>query len=188
MSKMTEKYKITTCGLSCDLCDSNPNKLQDNSRYLLKVLEDPMFSGIITMMNPKSSFIAENLRTFSNMLKELEGFPPCPGCENRMQCSINACAKKNNVKNCAECDKFDVDKGMCTTSPSPKGSAFTPPAPIYLGFLSKRYQNMNIKNLQAIARGKKKNVELWIDDMLKKGKTNRDLIDVTVNIFEMLEK
>lgn len=188
MSEMTGKYKITTCGMSCDLCDSNTTKLQDKAKYFLKALEDPMFSGIISMMNPKSSFTGENIATFNNMLKELEGFPPCPGCENSMHCSINQCAKEKKVDNCANCDSFDANKGICTAPPTPQESAFTPPAPIYLGFLSKRYQNTNIKNLQAIAKGKKKEVEIWIEDMIKNGKTSRDLIDVSVNLFEMMKK
>jgi hypothetical protein len=188
MSEMIDKYKITTCGLSCDLCDSNTTKLQDKATYFLKALADPMFSGIISMMNPKSSFNEENIATFNSMLKELEGFPPCPGCEKSMHCSINQCAKEKKVENCANCKSFNVNKGICMASPVPQESAFTPPAPIYLGFLSKRYQNTNIKNLQAIAKGKIKEVELWIEDMIKDGKTNRDFIDVSVNLFEMMKK
>jgi hypothetical protein len=188
MSEMTEKYKITTCGLSCDLCDSNTTKLQDNAKYFLTVLKDPMFSGIISMMNPNSSFNGENITLFNNMLKELEGFPPCPGCEKTMHCSINLCAKEKKVETCAECDNFNVNKGICTAPPTPQESAFTPPAPIYLAGISKRYQNTNIKNLRAIAKGKKKEVESWIADMIKKGKTSRDLIDVSVNLFEIMKK
>lgn len=188
MSEMTEKYKITPCGLSCDLCDSNTTILQDKAKYFLKALEDPMFSGIISMMNPKSNFNAENITIFKNMLKELEGFPPCPGCDKSMHCSINLCAKEKKVENCAKCDYFDVDKGSCTAPPTSQGSAFTPPAPIYLELLSKRYQNVNIKNLQAIAQGEEKQIELWIEDMLKNRKTSRDLIDVSVNLFEMMNK
>lgn len=188
MSKMTEKYNITTCGLCCDLCDSNTTKLQDYAKYFLTVLKDPMFSGIISMMNPKSSFNEENITILNSMLKELEGFPACPGCDKSMHCSINQCAKEKKVENCANCESFDVNKGICTALPNPQESAFTPPAPIYLGFLSKRYQNANIKNLQAIAKGKKKEVEIWIEDMIKKGKTSRDLIDISVNLFEMTKK
>jgi hypothetical protein len=185
---MSEKNKITTCGLSCDLCDSNTTKLQDYAKYFLKVLEDPMFSGIISMMNPKSSFSKGNTTTFNSMLKELEGFPPCPGCDKSMHCSINQCAKAKKVETCANCNSFDVDKGNCIETPTPKEAVFTPPAPIYLEFLAKRYQNINIKNLQAIAKGKQHEVESWIDEMIKKGKTSRDLIDTSVNLFEMMKK
>jgi len=185
---MTEKTKITTCGLSCDLCDSNTTKLQDYAKYFLKVLEDPMFSGIISMMNPQSSFNKENMATFNSMLKELGGFPPCPGCDKSMHCSINQCAKEKKVEHCANCKSFDVDKGICIEPPTPKEGAFTPPAPIYLEALSKRYQKTNIKNLQEIARGNIDKIELWIEEMIKEGKTSRDLIDTSVNLFELMKK
>ncbi|MFX0028379.1 MAG: DUF3795 domain-containing protein [Candidatus Hermodarchaeota archaeon] len=185
---MTEKYKIATCGLSCDICDGNTTKLQDNANYLLDVLKDPMFSGIISMSNPKSNFTEENKTIFNNMLEELRSFPPCPGCDKNVGCSIKQCAQEKKVNSCAKCDNFNMDEGTCTAVPIPQKSSFGPPAPIYFGFLSKRYQNRNVKNLQAIAKGKEKDVELWIEDMIKKGKTSRDLIDTTVNLFEMMKK
>ena len=46
---MTKDYDLTTCGLSCDLCDGNTTKLQDSAKYLSKVFEDPMFQGIFLM-------------------------------------------------------------------------------------------------------------------------------------------
>ncbi|MFX1292176.1 MAG: DUF3795 domain-containing protein [Promethearchaeota archaeon] len=185
---MVEKYKITTCGLSCDLCDANTTKLQDNAKYFLKVLRDPMFSGIISMMNPKSSFTKENITIFNNILKELGSFPPCPGCDKNEQCSINICAKEKKVETCAICENFDVKKGICIAPPVPQKSSFTPPAPIYFEFLSKRYQNRNVKNLQAIAKGNLKDVQLWIENMIKECKTSRELIDPSVNLFEMMKK
>lgn len=188
MSEMTEKYKITTCGLSCDICDANTTKLQDTANYFLEVFKDPMFSGIISMMNPESNFTEENKITFKNMLEELGSFPPCPGCDKSVQCSINQCAKEKKVESCAKCDSFNVEEGTCTAIPIPQKSSFGPPAPIYFEFLSKRYQNRNVKNLQDIAKGKEKEVELWIESMIKKGKTSRDLIDTTVNLFEMMKK
>jgi hypothetical protein len=188
MSEMADNYKITTCGLSCDLCDSNTTKLQDNANYLLTMLKDPMFSGIISMMNPKSSFTQENIKTFNDMLKELGSFPPCPGCNNRVECSINQCAKEKKVETCAQCESFDVNGGICAATPTPQKSGFFPPGPIFFGYLSKRYQNANVKNLQVIAKGKSKDIELWIENMKKEGKTNRDLIDVSVNLFEMMNK
>jgi len=188
MSEMADKFKITTCGLSCDLCDANTTKLQDNANYFLKVLKDPMFSGIISMMNPKSSFTEENITIFNNMLKELGSFPPCQGCDKNEQCSINQCAREKKVETCAKCESFDVNEGICTAPPVPQKSTFTPPAPVYFGFLSKRYQNTNVRNLQAIAKGKSKDVELWIENMIEKGKTSRDFIDTSINLFEMMKK
>lgn len=188
MSEMADKFKITTCGLSCDLCDANTTKLQDNATYIINVLKDPMFSGIISMMNPKSSFTEENINIFINMLEEIESFPTCPGCDKNEQCSINICAREKEVETCAECESFNANEGTCTSPPVPQKRTFTPPAPIYLEFLSKRYQNMNIKNLQSIAEGKSKDVEAWIENMIKQGKTSRDFMDVSVNLFEMMKK
>ena len=188
MSEMADNYKITTCGLSCDICGSNTTMLQDNAKYILSVLKDPMFGGIISMMNPKSSFTQENIKTFKYMLTELKNFPPCPGCDKRVECSINECAKEKKVDTCAQCESFDVNEGICVATPVPQKSAFTPPAPTFFGYLSKRYQNINVKNLQAITKGKSEDVELWIDKMKKERKTNRDLIDFSVNLFENMKK
>ena len=62
-----------------------------------------------------------------------------------------------------------------------------PPAPIFLQVLSKRYQNSNIENLIAIAKAQKSKVNSKIEKMIKEGKTNRDLIDISVNLFEPMK-
>ena len=178
--------KINPCGLTCDFCDSNTTKLQDSARYLLKASEDPMFFSIMSMTNP--GFNKENIPGFKKIIKMVEGLPPCPGCDEAGYCSINQCAKEKKVDNCGKCNNFDADKGICTAPPTPSGSAQTPPAPIYLGLLGQRYKNINIKNLQAIAKGNVKKVESWIDNMVKNKKTNRDIIDTSVNLFDMMGK
>ena len=183
---MVEKYKINPCGLSCEFCDSNTTKLQDSAEYLSKASEDPMFFGIMAMTNP--GFNKENIPGFKEIIEMLKGFPPCPGCEKSSHCSINQCVKENKVENCGQCNNFDADKGNCTAPPTASGASITPPAPIYLGFLGKRYQDTNIKNLQAIAKGNAKEVEAWFDDMVKNEKTNRDLIDTSVNLFDTMKK
>ena len=183
---MVEKRKINPCGLSCEFCDSNTTKLQDNAKYLLKASEDPMFFGVMTMTNP--GFNNENIPGFKEIIKTIGGLPPCPGCEKSGHCSINQCAKESEVENCGKCEKFDAEKGNCTAPPIPSGTSFTPPVPIYLNALSQRYQNANIKNLQAIAKGNIKEIESWVEDMVKNKKTNRDLIDTNINLFEMMKK
>jgi len=183
---MGEKYKINPCGLSCEFCDSNTTILQDSAKYLSRASEDPMFFGVMVMTNP--GFNKESIPGFKEIIKIIEGMPPCPGCEKSGHCSINQCAKEKKVENCGKCEKFNAEKGNCTAPPISSGASFTPPAPIYLGALSQRYQNTNIKNLQAIAKGNMKEVESWIDDMVKNKKTNRDLIDTSLNLFDMMKK
>ena len=183
---MVEQYKINPCGLSCEFCDSNTTKLQDSAKYLSKASKDPMFFGIMSMTNP--GFNNENVPGLKELIEMIEGFPPCPGCEKSGHCSINQCVKEKEVENCGKCEIFDADKGHCTAPPTTSGASITPPAPIYLAFLAQRYQNANIKNLQAIAKGNTKEVESWIDDMVKNEKTNRDLIDTSVNLFDTMKK
>ena len=60
---MIKDYELATCGLSCDLCDSNTNKIQSAAKYLFKVFEDPMFQGVLLMTNP--SFDQES-RNYEN--------------------------------------------------------------------------------------------------------------------------
>jgi hypothetical protein len=186
VKEMVEKYKINPCGLSCEFCDSNTTKLQDSADYLSKASEDPMFFGIMSTTNP--GFNTENIPGFKEIIKTIGGLPPCPGCDESSHCSISQCAKEKKVENCGKCDNFDVEKGNCTAPPTASVVPMTPPAPIYLGFLGQRYQDTNIKNLQAIAKGNMKEVESWIDDMVKNKKTNRDLIDTSVNLFDMMKK
>lgn len=183
---MVEKYKINPCGMCCDFCDSNTTKLQDSASYLSKASEDPMFFGIMSTTNP--GFNKENISGFKEIIEMIGALPPCPGCEKSAHCSINQCAKEKKVENCGKCDNFDAEMGNCTAPPIPSGASFTPPAPIYLGFLAQRYQNTNIKNLRAIAKGNIKEVESWIVEMVEKKKTNRDLIDTSVNLFDMMKK
>jgi len=183
---MVEKYNVNPCGLSCEFCDSNTTILEDSANYLLKASEDPMFFGIMSMTNP--GFNEENIPGFKEIVQLIGGFPPCPGCKKSAHCSINQCVKDKGVDNCGQCNNFDIEKGNCTAPPTASGASITPPAPIYLEFLSKRYQNVNIKNLQAIAKRNTKEVELWIDNMVKNKKKNRDLIDTTVNLFDMMKK
>ncbi|MHA2390538.1 MAG: DUF3795 domain-containing protein [Promethearchaeota archaeon] len=182
---MSEKFKITTCGLSCDLCDSNTSKLQESSINILLALKDPMFSRVISVMNPNTKFTDENLTIFREMLEEIGNFPACPGCDNRFDCSINQCAKEKEIMTCANCFNFNGDDGVCTAPATPSESVFTLPAPAFFKFLSQRYQNTNVRNLQLIAKGDVKEVENWIEKMIKEGKTSRDLIDTSVNPFEM---
>lgn len=184
---MSEKYEITTCGLSCDLCDSNTSKLQESAKNIMIALKDPMFSGVISMMNPKTKFTNENVSIFRGMLEELGSFPTCPGCEKRYDCTINQCAKEKQIKTCANCDNFNVEGGVCTAPLTPSESVFTLPAPTFFKFLSQRYQNTNVRNLKLIAKGKSKEVAIWIEKMFEEGKTNRDLIDNSVNPFEMMK-
>lgn len=183
---MTENYKINPCGLTCDFCESYTTQLQDSARYLLKASEDPMFFGRISMTN--LSFKKENISGFKEIIKIIEGLPPCPGCDEAVYCSINQCAKEKKLDNCGKCNNFDADKGVCTAPPTPSESTSTPPAPIYLGLLGRRYKNTNIKNLQAIAKGNTKEVESWINDMVENKKTNRDLIDISVNLFDRMRE
>ncbi|MFX1364930.1 MAG: DUF3795 domain-containing protein [Promethearchaeota archaeon] len=179
---MVKDYNLTSCGLSCDLCDSNTTKLQDAAKYLFKISEDPMFQGLLLIVNPK--FNKENFKGFIKTLEILKSYPPCPGCQGRINCVINQCTKQKNIKSCSECEFLDLDAGTCKGIPKPSKFPMMPPAPIFFQGLSKRYKNWNVKNLIAIAEGKKVKVNSDIEKMIKDGKSNRDLIDLSVNLFE----
>jgi len=179
---MIEDYEITTCGLNCDLCDSNTTKMQDSAKYLLKVFEDPMIQRVLLMFNP--GFKKENFLGFIDTLEILKSYPPCPGCQERIDCPINQCAKQKSITTCSECVFFDSDKGICRSIPEPSESPMMPPAPIFFQGLSKRYQNWNVENLVALTKGQKNNVNSKIGKMVKEGKSNRDLIDLSVNLFD----
>ena len=44
----------------------------------------------------------------------------------------------------------------------------------------------SIKHLTALKEGKKEKVEKEIEDMIRKGKTNRDFIDFSINLFDSM--
>jgi hypothetical protein len=179
---MTKDYELTTCGLSCDLCDSNTTKMQDSAKYLFKVFEDSMIQGVILMFNPE--FKKEDFSGFVNTLELLKNYPTCPGCQERKDCPINQCAKQKNINSCSECEFLDLEAGMCKAVPEQPQTPMMPPAPIFFQGLSKRYQNWNVKNLITLAKGDKDKVNKKIEKMLKEGKTSRDLLDISVNLFE----
>lgn len=182
---MIKDYELATCGLSCDLCDANTTKIQDAAKYLLKVFIDPMFLGVISMINPE--FKKENVPAFKETLEVLEDFPPCPGCQERRDCIINQCIKEKGITNCSECNFLDLEAGICIAPPEPSKVPMMPPAPIFFNGLSKRYQNWNIENLNIFAKGKKDEINLRIGKMIKDGKSSRDLIDFSINLFESME-
>jgi len=180
---MKKKYEITSCGLSCDLCDANTTKIQDSSIYLLKVFKDPMFSSVISMINP--DFRKYNLPDFKKMLEIISQNPPCPGCNERKDCVINQCTSDKKIKNCGQCNSFDIVNGKCNAIPQPLKTSMMPPAPIFLDGLTKRYQKWNVKNLIAFAEGREEETSAEIEKMVQNGKSNRDIIDLAVNLFEM---
>ena len=179
---MTKDYEITTCGLSCDLCDGNTTEIQDSANYLFKVFQDPMFSGVISMSNP--NFKVENVPIFKEILEILSSNPPCPGCKERKDCAINQCVGEKGIENCSKCSFLDLDKEICTAPPTPPKVPMMPPAPIFFNGISKRYQNWNIKHLKILSEGNKEEINKEIDEMLKNGKSNRDIIDFSINLFE----
>ena len=181
---MTKDYKITTCGLNCDLCDSNTTKMQDSTKYLFKVFEDPMIQGVVLMFNPE--FKKENFSGFVNTLDLLKDYPTCPGCKERTDCPINQCAKQKKINSCSQCEFLDLEAGMCKAVPEQPQTPMMPPAPIFFQGLSKRYQNWNVKNLITLANGDKDKINNKIEKMIKEGKTSRDILDISVNLFESL--
>ncbi|MHA1439278.1 MAG: DUF3795 domain-containing protein [Promethearchaeota archaeon] len=182
---MVKDYTLTACGLSCDLCDANTTKIQDSAKYLVNVFEDPMFLEILSMTNPE--FKPENFPAFKEVLEVLKKFPPCPGCEGRKDCAIKQCTQKKGIENCSICAHLNIEEGICSALPEPSGIPFLPPAPIFFNGLSKRYQKWNIKNLDLIKQGKKAEVNKRIGNMIKKGKTSRDIIDTSINLFDQIK-
>ncbi len=180
---MVKDYEITTCGLSCDLCDANTTKIQESAKYLAEILEDPMFRGVISLTN--QDFKEDNYPILREMLDALGKFPPCPGCEGRNDCVINQCAAEKEIENCSQCSKLDLKKGLCTAPPTSPKVPMMPSAPIFFNGLSKRYKNWNIKHLSSLSQGEKDKVNQEIQDLIDKGKTNREKIDFSVNLFEM---
>ena len=180
---MGKNFNITTCGLNCDLCDANKTKIQDSAKYLLDIFKDPMFSSVISMANP--DFRAEDVPIFKKMLKNIGEFPPCPGCKGRHGCSITECAKEKGLENCSKCDFLDLKESKCNAIPNLSKESMMPPAPIFFNIITQRYQKWNLNNLKAISEGKKESVNSIIEKMLKEGKTNRDLIDFSINLFDM---
>lgn len=183
--EMIKDYKITTCGLCCDLCDSNTTKIQDTAKYLLEVFEDPMILGILSTTNPE--FKSENFPAFKEVLDILNEFTPCPGCEGRKDCAIKQCTQKKNIENCSMCDHLNVDEGICSAPPELSDIPFMPPAPIFFNGLSQRYQKWNIENLDFMKQGKKAELNKKIAKMIKDGKTNRDIIDIHINLFDQMK-
>ena len=179
---MTKDHKIETCGLCCEICDGNTTKIIDSANYLVKIFEDPMFSGVISMFNSK--FKQENVPIFKQMLEIVSSFPPCPGCEGRTDCVINLCASEKGIKTCGQCEFLDFKSGKCIAPLTPPREPMMPPAPIFFNGLAQRYRRWNIKNLEAITKGKKDDINSFIDNMIKEGKTNRELIDFSVNLFD----
>ena len=181
--KIDNEYELATCGLSCDLCDANTPKIQNAAKYLIKVFEDPMFSGVLMMTNPE--FNKENIVGFKETLEILNKFPPCPGCQERRDCVINQCTREKGIVSCSECSFLDVDGGICKAVPEPPKNPMMPPAPVYFNCLAKRYQNWNVENLIALSKGQKQEVDTKIAQMIKDGKISRELIDISVNLFDM---
>lgn len=182
---MTKDYKLTTCGLNCDLCDSNTSRVQDSARYLLEVFGDPMIQGVLLMTSP--GFKKENLIGFMDTLEVLSNYATCPGCQERKDCVINQCTKQESIVSCSECKYLDLKAGICKKTPISPKNAMMPPAPIFFNGLSRRYQNWNVENLIAVAKGEKEKVNSKIEKMIKEGKTSRDIIDISVNLFESMK-
>ena len=133
-------------------------------------------------MNPE--FKSENVPIFKEILEILKRYPPCPGCNGREDCTINQCAKNKNIDNCSKCELLNIDLKSCTEELKPSDNAFMIQAPVFFNKLVKRYRNWNIDNLNAIKQGMKEEFNKKIDKMIKEGKTNRDVIDLLVNIFD----
>jgi hypothetical protein len=134
-----------------------------------------------------SSFDQESFSGFVDTLNLLQKYPSCPGCQGRKECPINQCAEQKKVVNCSDCKFFDLESGLCKEVPVQSNSPMMPPAPIFFQGISKRYQNWNVENLIACGKGEKDQVNKNIDKMIKEGKTSRDLIDFTVNLFESMK-
>ena len=92
--------------------------------------------------------------------------------------------KQKGIISCSECEFLDLDAGICKAIPEQPESPMMPPAPIFFQGLSKRYQNWNVKNLIALTKEQKKEINSKIEKMIKEGKSSRDLIDTSVNLFE----
>lgn len=182
---MTKNYKLATCGLSCDLCDANTTKIQDNAKYLLDAFKDPMFSGVLSMTNP--DFKPENIPIFKEILEILKKNPPCPGCNGRKDCAINQCANNKKIENCAMCNYLNIESQSCSAPLEPPKTPFMPPAPIFFNGLVKRYRKWNIENLSAIKQGNNEEINRKLDKMIREGKTNRDVIDFSVNLFDSIK-
>jgi len=179
---MTKDYKLTTCGLNCDLCDTNTTKMQDSAKYLSKMFEDPMFQWVVLMFNP--GFKKESFTGFKDTLELLKNYPSCPGCQERSDCPINQCANQKDITSCSECEFLDLKAGICKAIPEQAKTPMMPPAPVFFQGLSKRYQNWNVDNLIALNKNQKDKVNSKIEKMIKEGKSSRDLIDKSVNLFE----
>jgi len=119
------------------------------------------------------------------MLEVLKSFPPCPGCEGRTDCVINQCAKEKGIKSCSECDLFETTKGKCNAPLKAPKIPNMPPVSIFFQGLAQRYQNWNVNNLKEFKKGNIKDVEARIKELISDGKTSRNLIDISVNLFNM---
>jgi len=178
-----KKYKINACGLCCDICEAKTTKVQEAATKVLKTLEDPAYRAILAMGNPQCS--ENNFSIAQHTLEAIGTSPPCPGCEKREECSIKTCTKQHSVKNCGECSQFDTKIGTCTAPPTPPAMPFLPPTPVFFQGLSQRYRNWNVDNLRLLKEGKLAEVNMRITQLRAKKKTARDLIDTSVNLFQL---
>ena len=117
-------------------------------------------------------------------LELLKNYPSCPGCQEREDCPINQCANQKGIKSCSECEFLDSEAGICKAVPEQPQTPMMPPAPFFFQGLSKRYQNWNVDNLIALNKNQKDEINSKIEKMIKEGKSSRDLIDLSVNLFE----
>ncbi len=183
---MRKDYQITSCGLNCEVCDFKTSKIEDAAVYIYRVFEDPVFAGLLSLTNPK--FKQENLPIFQEILAILKSYPPCPGCQDRSTCPINHCTKEKGISNCSECNFFNIEQGTCTASPVPSENPMMPPAPIFFNYLDKRYRGWNVKHLKALKEGKIAEINTELEKMKKEGKSSRDMIDLSVNLFKTSSK
>ncbi len=180
---MNKRYKITVCGLCCDLCEAKTTHLQDAAKKVADHLKDPMNRAVISRFNPQIK--GDNLTITQGTLETLSNSPPCPGCEKRADCSIKNCNKQQSTRNCSECPQFNVGKGICVAPPTPAKLPFLPPAPIFFNGLSRRYQNWNVENLRLIREGNLEAINQRIAKLRAEKKSSQVLVDTSVNLFQM---
>ncbi len=130
---------IGCCGIYCGACPFYRSEISDLAKRLKDALNAEKFNRIAVPFEWVGEY--REFKKWLNFLARAK----CEGCQTgggNPFCSIRKCCRKKGIISCAECDEFPCDKK-------------------FLRWISERYRNWNVKNIERI---RDVGYEKWLEE------------------------